>query len=174
MIQVNKIGSENLLKNGVYKHENWMDTPRDSAHGNVRIGDILVIYFGTNSIGFQKQVKKIYRVNSVSNNNTTFNISEIKELNGISLERIKASIQHVDKKEVFNRIGQQGFNIVKMEKADYDQLLSLDNTLSSAMAPLTFRDLQIFLLKEMQMQANYQPVMIKTLLLAGGAPLLHR
>lgn len=64
LIQVNRAGSENLLKNGVYQHENWMYTPHDNAHGNVRIGDILVIYFASNSIEFQKQVKKIYRVNS--------------------------------------------------------------------------------------------------------------
>jgi hypothetical protein len=105
----------------------------------------------------------------VSNNNTAFNVSEIKELNGIALEQIKSSIQNGEiRKEVFNKIGQQGFNIIKMEKSDYDQLLSLDNTPSSPMAPLTFRDLQIFMLKEMQMQANYQPIMIRTLLQSGG------
>lgn len=105
----------------------------------------------------------------MSNNNTAFNVSEIKELNGIALEQIKSSIQNGEiRKEVFNKIGQQGFNIIKMEKSDYDQLLPLDNIPSSPMAPLTFRDLQIFLLKEMQMQANYQPIMIRTLLQSGG------
>jgi len=33
---------------------------------------------------------------------------------------------------------------------------------------LSFIDLQKFLLKEMQMQANYQPIMLKTLLVSGG------
>jgi hypothetical protein len=33
---------------------------------------------------------------------------------------------------------------------------------------LSFIDLQKFLLEEMQMQANYQPIMIRTLLQSGG------
>jgi hypothetical protein len=41
----------------------------DADHGNVRIGDILIIYFASNSIKFTQQIKKVYRVSSVSENN---------------------------------------------------------------------------------------------------------
>jgi len=46
-----------------------MDTHHDADHGNVRIGDILIIYFASNSIKFPQQIKKVYRVSSVSENN---------------------------------------------------------------------------------------------------------
>ena len=43
LVQVNRLGSENLLRNNIYTHQNWMDTRRDSWHGKVRSGDILVV-----------------------------------------------------------------------------------------------------------------------------------
>ncbi|HEY6166233.1 MAG TPA: hypothetical protein VIW25_15130 [Nitrososphaeraceae archaeon] len=69
LIQVSKYGSESILRDGFYQHENWMDTHHDADHGNVRIGDILIIYFASNSIKFPQQIKKVYRVSSVSENN---------------------------------------------------------------------------------------------------------
>jgi len=69
LIQVSKCGSESILRDGFYQHENWMDTHHDADYGNVRIGDILIIYFASNSIKFPQQIKKVYRVSSVSENN---------------------------------------------------------------------------------------------------------
>jgi hypothetical protein len=69
LIQVSKYGSESILRDGFYQHENWTDTYHDADHGNVRIGDILIIYFASNSIKFPQQIKKVYRVSSVSENN---------------------------------------------------------------------------------------------------------
>jgi hypothetical protein len=84
----------------------------------------------------------------VSKNNTTFHVSEVRDLNCISLEPIKESINNGNiRKEVFNKISQQGFNIAKIQKSTYDQLLSLDNISSSPKAPLTFEDLHKFLLE---------------------------
>ena len=142
--------------------------PRDSGHGKVKAGDILVIYFASNSIEFEGQIGKVYRVDSVSEDNVRFNISEIKELHGITLGVIKDAIQNGKiRNEVFNKVGQQGFNIIEIEKSDFDQLLSLDNAHTSEKL-LNFVDLQKFILDKMQMQANYQPIMIRMLLVSGG------
>lgn len=133
LIQVSKYGSESILRDSFYQHENWMDTHHDADHGNVRIGDILIIYFASNSIKFPQQIKKVYRVSSVSENNRRFYISEIKELNGITLQLIKSSIQYGKiRNEIFNKVGQQGFNIIKIEKSDFDRILFLDKINSSA------------------------------------------
>ena len=59
LIQVSKCGSESILRDGFYQHENWMDTHHDADYGNVRIGDILIIYFASNSIKFPQQIKKV-------------------------------------------------------------------------------------------------------------------
>lgn len=51
-----------------------------------------------------------------------------------------------------------------MSKEDYNNILNI----SPSRNLLSFVDLQKFLLEEMQMQANYQPIMIRTLLQSGG------
>lgn len=53
------------------------------------VEDIPLTYFGGHSIKIGKEFKKVYRVNSVSNDNSTSTVSEIRELNGITFERIK-------------------------------------------------------------------------------------
>jgi CRISPR/Cas system CMR-associated protein Cmr5 small subunit len=52
----------------------------------------------------------------------------------------------------------------KISEKEYESITDI----SHPKDPLSFIDLQNFLLKEMQMQANYQPIMIKTILLSGG------
>jgi tRNA G18 (ribose-2'-O)-methylase SpoU len=54
--------------------------------------------------------------------------------------------------------------IRKISKEDYNNILNI----SPSQNLLSFIDLQKFLLEEMQMQANYQPIMIRTLLQSGG------
>ena len=55
-------------------------------------------------------------------------------------------------------------DIKKISEKEYESITNI----SQPKNPLSFMDLQKFLLKEMQMQANYQPIMIRTLLLSGG------
>jgi len=127
LIQVNERGSKNLLENNTYQHIGWNDTPRDIDHGKVREGDILLVYFARNSIEHKQYLKKIYLVNSVSGDNTTFKVKELKDLQGISLNDIKNGIEEGKVSNSFNKLGQQGFNITKIEKPDYDSVLKLDN-----------------------------------------------
>jgi hypothetical protein len=60
-----------------------------------------------------------------------------------------------------------GFNIMGKQKVSEKEYESITN-ISQTKNPLSFFGLQTFLLKEMEMRANYQPIMIKTLLLSGG------
>ena len=53
-------------------------------------------------------------------------MSEEIELNGLSLDTIKQAIKTGELSTVFNKISQQGFNITKIDKSDYDSVLFLD------------------------------------------------
>lgn len=128
LVQVNKPGSENLLNNLTYEHPNWHKTPRDRDHGMVRKGDLLLVYFARQSPKYKMQLKKIYRVESVSDKSKKFTLSEDKELNGLSLTEIKNAIRtRKFRKEVFGKLSRQGFNIKRVEKSDFDSVISLDS-----------------------------------------------
>jgi MoxR-like ATPase len=118
LVQVSDRGSENVLRNGCYK-------PHDKDLRLVNSGDILLVYFAKKSIDYKQQLKKIYRVTQIDNN-IGFRLSEEYELNGISLDTISDAIEGGKLTNVFNRIGLHGFNIIKIDKSDYDSVISLD------------------------------------------------
>jgi len=126
LVQVNELGSKNILNNNFYEHPNWNQTPRDKDHGLVQSGDLLVVYFASKSIQYKKQLKKIYRVINVSENQVNFQLSEEMELNGLDLNTIKQAIKTGELLNIFNKISQQGFNIIKIDKSDYDSIIFLD------------------------------------------------
>ncbi|HEX5186070.1 MAG TPA: hypothetical protein VFV86_04190, partial [Nitrososphaeraceae archaeon] len=127
LVQVNRPGSENIINFNKYEHYNWQDTPRDIYHGQVKEGDKLLVYFASNSINYKKQLKKIYRVKQVSEKNEYFDLIEEMELNGLTLNDIKNGTQNGKlRKEVFDKLSQRGFNIIKIDKSDYDSVISLD------------------------------------------------
>lgn len=76
-------------------------------------------------------------------------------------------------KESNNFLESLGFNILGKQKVSEKEDESIIN-ISQTKNPLSFFGLQRFLLKEMEMQTNYQPIMIKTLLLSGGKLTLDR
>lgn len=125
LVQVNEFGSKNLLEKKYYQHEGWKETPRDSDHGKVKVGDILAVYFASKAIDFQKQMRKLYKVDSITRGNVRFNVSEIKELAGLSLDKIRHAINEGRLGDVFKRISQQGFNISRLDKKDYEALVKL-------------------------------------------------
>ena len=128
LVQVNKSGSEEILKNSSYEHVNWKNNPRDHDRGRVREGDLLLVYFGSHSSTYKKQLRKIYRVESTSDQNKHFKLAEERDLNGLSLEEIKNAISTgMLRDEVFGKLSQQGFNILKIEKSDYDSVFSFDS-----------------------------------------------
>ncbi len=130
LVQVNQSGSEEILNHNGYEHRNWKETPRDIYHGMVRTGDLLLIYFARQAIKYKMQLKKIYKVRSVSEHNSRFELTEERDLQGLSLDQIREAINAGKlKKQVFEKVSQQGFNILKIEKEDYDSVISLETEL---------------------------------------------
>ncbi len=126
LIQVSEFGSQNLIKNGYYQHEDWQETPRDSAHGEVKIGDLLLVYFASKSIDHQMSLKMVYQVESITKNNVRFQIKPWRELRGLSLESIRNAIESKKIGTIFEKISQQGFNIAKITPVDFEAILRLD------------------------------------------------
>jgi hypothetical protein len=128
LLQVSKSGSKEILENHTYEHTNWKEKPRNKYHGEVKKGDILLVYFTGQSINYKMQLKKIYRVKSVSEKNRRFELIEERDLNGISLNDIKNGIKAGKlKRQVFGKLSQEGFNITKIDRSDYESILSLGN-----------------------------------------------
>jgi len=126
LVQVTEPGSKEILNELAYSHPDWQSNKRDSDHGKVKTGDYLLIYFAGQSIDFERQLKKIYHVDSVSQNNIEFKLSEVNHLNGITLHRIQDALKEKKLSKVFSNIGLQGFNITQIPKEDYKTVLLLD------------------------------------------------
>lgn len=130
LIQVGSPGSTSILEKGHYQHIDWNKTPRDRYHGQARVGDILLVYFGSKSKQFRMTLKKGYEINSITKDNVRFSLAEIVNLNGIKLYDIKKAIDSSRlRKEVFGKLSQQNFNIIRIEKEDWNQVLELDKEL---------------------------------------------
>jgi len=128
LLQVSEYGSENLIKNNYYEHVDWQERGQDRDHGAVKVGDILLVYFARRSVYFKNTLKMIYRVESVTHDNIRFNLSSWKQLKGISLDGIRNAVKKSKLGSIFNKIGEQGFNITKIAKSDFDAVLDLDGT----------------------------------------------
>ena len=138
LVQVSEPGSKNLLqKNPIYQHVGWQETPRDIDHGKVKPGDFLLVYFARNAIDFSMQLKRIYEVTSVSTKNEIFSLKEVDELHGISLDVIKNGIENGNLSDKFDKLGQQGFNIARIERNDYDDILQLTRKLNNGQTEQT-------------------------------------
>lgn len=129
LVQVSSFGSKNILQNSYYENLNWKNDKRDSDHGKVRVGDIIVVYFTGNSIKFKNTIKKIYRVNSITEENARFNLSELLTLNGIPYSEI-VKLKENSMNKYLSMLGNQRRNITQIEKKDYDTILEIDNELN--------------------------------------------
>ena len=164
LIQVGERGSENILRNGRYK-------AYDHHFRLFNNNDIVLVYFTKQSIDYKQQLKKIYRIIDISKQNNDIQLSEEYELKGIVLDTIKYAIKIGKLKSIFNKLGQQSFNMMKINKSDYDSILLLDkeqiqissNELSD------YERLHNFISKIMDAKTTYQPIMIRTILENGIA-----
>ena len=139
LIQVSEFGSQNILNNLTYEHFDWKSNQRDYDHGKVKMGDYLLVYFSGNAIDFKQQLKKIYRVDFIAKDNIQFKLYEVKDLNGITLKKIQEAVNNKILPKTFGNLGLQGFNIIKIEKSDYDSILLLDKNFVNK------NELQVFL-----------------------------
>lgn len=132
LVQVSEPGSTNILNNNKYMNENWYASSKDKDHGDVRVGDLLLIYFTGRAINFEKQLKQVYRVENIQNNNEEFSLKKELELNPIPLSTIRESVATGVLPDVFLNCGRQGFNIRKINYSDYEKVLQLAKTLPTA------------------------------------------
>jgi len=127
LVQVSALGSKPLLEEGWYQHTDWFKDKRDLDHGKVKVGDLVVVYFAGKSIDHKKTLKKIYQVDSITDNNIKFSLSPFKELNGLTLYQIRDFVSKgIVGKNTFGKIGTEAFNICQITQYEFEKILELD------------------------------------------------
>jgi len=153
LVQVSASGSENILKNNKYGNSRWASKPRDQAHGLVKPGDFLVIYFAGGAINYHRELRQVYKVTDVSADHVRFELEKFREIDPpLTYEQICNRVREGSLSAVFHSCGLQGFNIRKMTPDDYESIFELSDRLSPSEyvpgeATLSIeRDLENFLL----------------------------
>lgn len=129
LVQVNKPGSTNILQNRKYVNEDWHLRTKDKAHGEVKTGDLLLVYFAGQALDFQKQLRQAYRVEDVLRDNREFILKHELELNPITLDTIREKVKEGFISEDFLKCGRIGFNICKIPHFEYQKVLQLSSGL---------------------------------------------
>ena len=127
LLQVSEKGSNEILEN-TYRYETWTDfesNKRDRVYGEVKPGDILLVYFTNDSVIHSKMVKMVYTVLSVSDDHVELNLRPVKQLAGVHLDTVRRCRESGELKEKFNLIGQVG-NITRITREDYLDMIKLD------------------------------------------------
>ena len=126
LLQVSKPGSTNILENGKYNHPNWDYSRKNKAHGEIKVGDLLLVYFAGKAIDHKQTLKMIYQVKAITENKVGLDLELWGELEGISYQTLQNLIQNQQLGDVFKKIGQEAFNIAKITKDDFEAVLKLD------------------------------------------------
>ena len=127
LVQVNRdVGFANITINRRYENVLWRNKPRDSAHGEVKPGDELVIYCTSKVPGFGKTIGFTVRVSHVSSDNVSFELEELSPVPiPLPLTDIRELVNRGMLPPVFERCGQQGFNIAKLDDDAVSRLYPL-------------------------------------------------
>ena len=156
LVQVSGRGSENILKNNTYRNTRWAYKRRDKAHGLVKPGDLLVIYFAGGAINYQRQLRQVYKVNEVSADHVEFKLEKFRQIDPpLTLEQIRRRVREGGLNAVFHNCGLQGFNICKISPARYESIFEVSEALPPpeyvpGEATLSLeRDLENFLLAKL-------------------------
>lgn len=129
LVQVSEQGSTNILKNGRYRNEDWQVRSKDHAHGQVKQGDLLLVYFAGGAIDYRKQLKTVFRVNEVLDANKEFRLELFQELNPIPLDRIREMVSQKILSNAFLNCGRQGFNICRIDFSEYQKVIQISEKL---------------------------------------------
>lgn len=125
LVQVNKRGSIQILKNGWYENQRWQSKTRDRDHGKVKVGDRLLIYFAHGSISFKGQLRRIYRVIRVSEGNERFDLKLEKEINPLTYRQVQKYVAEGILSKDMRNCGRIGFNIKEISHEDYEEVLRI-------------------------------------------------
>lgn len=160
LVQVSGQGSENILKNNTYRNPRWTHKRRDRAHGLVKPGDLLVIYFAGGAMRYHRTLRMVYKVKKVSPDSVEFKLDKFREIDPpLSLEQIRHRVRKRSFSEVFHNCGLQGFNITGITSNDYESIFEISEALPPEFVPeeatLSLeRDLENFLLAKLAVLEN--------------------
>jgi len=126
LLQVSKPGSTNILQNGKYNHPNWDHSIRNKSHGDIKVDDLILVYFAGKSIDHKQSLKMIYQVKSITEDKVGLTLELWKELKGISYKTLMNLIKNQQLGNVFVNIGKEAFNIAQLTKDDFEKILDID------------------------------------------------
>ncbi len=117
LVQVNReVGYSNIMERGVYENDRWMEKPRDSAHGEVKRGDQLLVYCtrGVPQHGMSLAFSAV--VTTVSHDQISFKLDDPRMfISPLRRAEIHELVNDGELADVFRKCGQQGFNIAKLD-----------------------------------------------------------
>lgn len=122
----NEKGSVQLLENS-YTHDGWSQPgdQKPKKYGEVKEGDIILVYFAAKSVMHAKLLKTAYKVSKVSENHETLDLKPIKDLFGITYQKIQELINTNKIGTNFKSVGQP-LNFTEISRNDYRDVLSVD------------------------------------------------
>ena len=143
LVQVSKdAGFASIMGHHRYENNRWKEKPRDSAHGEVKPGDELLIYCTSNVPNHRMVLAFSVEVLEVSSDRVTFDVGEPQYFE-VPLNRAEIH-EMVDRKQlsdVFRKCGQQGFSIAKLGSHSCSRLLSrLNGELPPGEDPGTYEE----------------------------------
>ena len=127
LVQVNRDGGHpNITGNHRYQNDSWMNKPKDRDHGEVKLGDELLVYCTGNVPVYGAKLAYKVTVNGVSEDHIGFDLSEPKFFSSpLSRQMVQGLVAQGKLPDEFQRCGQQGFNIVKIQQVLTEESLSL-------------------------------------------------
>ncbi len=136
LVQVNKDGGyANIQNNSLYENHLWTVKPRDTDHGQVKVGDELFIYCTGNVPKHGRSLAFKVAVEGVSHDHVTFQLGKTDWFPyPLRLPSIRELVAQNSLPNQFSKCGQQGFNIVRIDTHSADQLMSLVTVGSPAAA----------------------------------------
>jgi|APSaa5957512535_1039671.scaffolds.fasta_scaffold03422_7 5-methylcytosine-specific restriction endonuclease McrBC GTP-binding regulatory subunit McrB len=130
LLLVGENGSKNILENGKYgMNAEVFNSNNNKSMKEVKVGDLFAVYFAGTAIDHKYLLKKIYQVSNVDNDKPDrieLSLEIWKELKGIDLQKIKELKETNQLSENFKGIGERWFNIGKLTREDFENVLNID------------------------------------------------
>ena len=131
LVQVSRNGGfANIMGSHLYENDRWMSKPRDSHHGEVKLGDQLLIYCINGIPKHSMTLAFSVDVKAVSSDHVRFEV-EAPKFFASPLRRAKIHdlVNEGTLPDVFRKCGQQGFNIAKLDSGSAETVLDLLNAI---------------------------------------------
>ena len=121
LLQVSDVshGYPNIINNHRYQNEAWASKPKDIAHGDVKPGDVLLVYCTSKVSDCPSSIAFQVRVKSVSEDKTVLFLGETDWFDSrLTYKRIHELVAQGGLAGAFKSCGQEGFNILRLSPQD--------------------------------------------------------